>query len=172
MLSSQNVILAGALAIGLSGPVAIFSLAVHASSDGKAKTVVDKVEEAGEFGRLLQAAEAAGLVETLKGKGPFTLFAPTDDAFAKLPDGKLDELLKPENKDELAEMLTFHVVADDVTASEMAGKTKELTTVQGGLIEIDSTGRMTKVDHAAVIEPDIEASNGVIHVIDQVIMPN
>jgi uncharacterized surface protein with fasciclin (FAS1) repeats len=150
-------------------PLAAISLSAEA---GTGKTIVDTAKEAGSFNILLQAAAAAGLVDKLSGDGPFTVFAPTDNAFAQLPEGKLDMLLKPENKDKLAEILTFHVVPDEVTADDMAGEMKELETVQGGLIEINSAGRITKVAHAAVIQPDIEASNGVIHVIDQVILPN
>lgn len=161
-----------ALAAVLAAPLAVFGLAAHAGTDGSTKTIIDTAKEAGQFNTLLQAADAADLVETLSGDGPFTIFAPTDDAFAQLPEGKLDELLLPENKDKLAEILTFHVVPDEVIAEEMAGKMKELKSVQGSMIEIDSAGRMTKVEQAAVIQPDIEASNGVIHVIDQVILPN
>ena len=166
MFSTRRIALTAAVA----APLAAFGLAAQAGSS--AKTIVDTAKEAGQFSVLLQAAEAVGLVDTLNGDGPFTIFAPTDDAFAKLPEGKLDELLLPENKDQLAEILTFHVIPDEVTAEEMAGKMKELETVQGGMIEIDAAGRMTKVEHAAVIQPDIEASNGVIHVIDKVILPN
>ncbi|MEM7044885.1 MAG: fasciclin domain-containing protein [Pseudomonadota bacterium] len=165
MISSKRMALTAALA----APLAVWGLTAQA---GAGKTIVDTAKEAGQFGTLLQAAEAAGLVDTLNGEGPFTIFAPTDDAFAQLPEGTLDELLQPENKDKLAEILTFHVVPEKVTADEIAGEMKELTTVQGGMIEIDAAGRMTKVEQAAVIQPDIEASNGVIHVIDQVIMPN
>lgn len=161
-----------AIAIAVSAPLAAFGLAAHAGTNASGKTIVDTAKEAGQFNTLLQAAEAAGLVDTLNGEGPFTIFAPTDEAFAQLPEGKLDELLKPENQHELAEILTFHVVAGEITTVDMAGTMKELETVQGGMIEIDSAGRMTKVEHAAVIQPDIEASNGVIHVIDQVVLPN
>ena len=170
MLSTRQTALAIALAV--AAPLAMIGLSAKAVTDGSAKTIVDTAKEAGQFTTLLQAAEAADLVETLNGDGPFTIFAPTDDAFAQLPEGTLDELLLPENKDKLTEILTFHVVPDEITADEMAGKMKELETVQGGMIEIDSAGRMTKVEQAAVIQPDIEASNGVIHVIDQVILPN
>lgn len=156
------------LVVAIAAPLAIFALATQAA----AKTVVETAKETGQFSTLLRAAEAAGLIDMLSGEGPFTIFAPTDDAFAKLPAGKLDALLEPENKDQLVELLTFHVVPNDVTAEDMAGSMTELKTVQGGLIEIDSAGRMTKVEHAAVIQPDIEASNGVIHVIDKVILPN
>ena len=158
-----------ALTAALATPLAAISPSAKA---GTSNSIVDTAKEAGMFTTLLQAAEVAGLLDTLSNDGPFTVFAPTDDAFARLPNGKLDDLLKPENKDKLIEVLTFHVVADEVTADEMAGKMKELETVQGDMIEIDSAGRMTKVAHAAVIQPDFEASNGVIHVIDQVILPN
>ena len=157
-----------AFAAALAAPIAIWGTAADAGT----KTIVDTAKQAGQFETLLQAAEAADLVETLNGAGPFTIFAPTDDAFAQLPDGKLDDLLKPENKDELVEILTYHVVPEKVMAVDIAGKTTEVETVQGGMIEIDSAGRITKVEKAAVIQPDIVASNGVIHVIDQVILPN
>ncbi|MEM8949140.1 MAG: fasciclin domain-containing protein [Pseudomonadota bacterium] len=161
-----------ALAAALAAPMAVFGLSAEAGANAGDQTIVDIAKEAGQFGTLLQAAEAAGLVETLSGDGPFTIFAPTDDAFSQLPEGKLDELLQPENKETLAEILTFHVVPDKMTSADLAGEMKELETVQGGMIEINSAGRMTKIEHAAVIQPDIEASNGVIHVIDQVILPN
>ncbi len=157
-----------ALVTALTAPIAIWGLAAQAG----AKTIVDTAKDAGQFETLLQAVEAAGLVETLNGDGPFTIFAPTDDAFAQLPEGKLDELLKPENKEELVEVLTFHIVPEKMMAEDIAGKMTELESVQGGMIEIDSAGRMTKIEQAAMIQPDIEASNGVIHVIDQVILPN
>ena len=168
MPSTRNIALASAVA----APLAVFGLAAQAGTDGGAKTIVDTAKEAGQFGVLLAAAEAAGLVETLSGDGPFTVFAPTDDAFAALPEGTLKQLLRPDGRERLAEILTFHVIPDEITSDDMAGQMKALKTVQGGMIEIDSAGRMTKVQHAAVIQPDIEASNGVIHVIDQVIIPN
>lgn len=108
----------------------------------------------------------------LNGDGPFTIFAPGDDAFSQLPDGQLNELLEPENKEKLAEILTFHVAPEKVTAEQIVSEMKDLETVQGGMIEISSVGCMTEVEHDAVIQPDSEASNGVTHVIDQVIMPN
>ena len=161
-----------ALAAALAAPLAIWGLPAQAGGAAAGKSIVDTAKEAGQFETLIQAVEAAGLTDTLNGEGPFTVFAPTDDAFAQLPEGTLDELLLPENKEKLVEILTFHVVPDEMTAAEISGKQKELKTVQGGMIEIDSAARMTKVEHAAVIQPDIEASNGMIHVIDQVIMPN
>ena len=157
-----------AFVTALAAPIAFWGIAAQAG----AKTIVDTAKDAGQFETLLQAAKAADLVETLNSGGPFTIFAPTDDAFAQLPEGKLDELLKPENKEELVEILTFHVVPEKMMAEDIAGKMTELETVQGGMIEIDSAGRMTKIEQAALIQPDIEASNGVIHVIDQVILPD
>lgn len=144
----------------------------NAGTSDSGKTIVDIAKDAGQFETLLKAAKAAGLVDTLSGEGPYTIFAPTDDAFAALPDGQLDDLMKPENKERLAEILTFHVIPDGITAGEIAGEMSELTTVQGGVIEINSAGRMTKVEDAAVMQPDVEASNRVIHVIDRVILPN
>lgn len=111
-----------AIATALAMPLTVIGLSAEA---GAGNTIVDTSKEVGTFNTLLQAAEAAGLVDTLSGDGPFTVFAPTDDTFAQLPEGKLDDLLKPENKDELTDILTFHVVSDEVTADELAGKTKE-----------------------------------------------
>jgi uncharacterized surface protein with fasciclin (FAS1) repeats len=117
------------------------------------------------------AVKAAGLVETLKGKGPFTVFAPTDAAFAKLPDGTLKSLLKPENKDQLVAILTYHVVPGKIMASDIAGKKAMVETVQGSKLTVDATSGV-KIDEAMVISADVEASNGVIHVIDTVVLPN
>ncbi len=114
--------------------------------------------------------KAAGLVETLSGDGPFTVFAPTDEAFAKLPAGTLEDLLKPENKDKLVAILTYHVVAGKVTAADVV-KLDTATTVNGQAADITVTGGKVKVDAANVTATDIKASNGVIHVIDAVILP-
>ncbi|MEY8840273.1 fasciclin domain-containing protein [Cribrihabitans sp. XS_ASV171] len=133
------------------------------------KDIVDTAQGAGDFSTLLAAAEAAGLVETLKGDGPFTVFAPTDAAFAALPEGTVESLLMPENKDQLASILTYHVVPGKVMSGDLSdGMTP--TTVQGGEITID-LGEGVMVNDANVVNADIEASNGVIHVIDKVIMP-
>lgn len=133
------------------------------------KDIVDTATEAGDFSTLLAAAEAAGLVETLKGDGPFTVFAPTDEAFAALPEGTVDTLLMPENKDQLTSILTYHVVPGKVMSGDLSdGKTAE--TVQGSEVTIGTEGGVT-VNDANVVTADIEASNGVIHVIDGVIMP-
>jgi uncharacterized surface protein with fasciclin (FAS1) repeats len=131
--------------------------------------IVDTAVGAGSFTTLVAAVEAAGLVETLKSEGPFTVFAPTDDAFAALPEGTVESLLLPENQDQLVAILTYHVVSGKVMSGDLTdGMTA--ATVQGGEVTIDlSNGVM--VDGATVVSADIEASNGVIHVIDQVILP-
>ena len=135
------------------------------------KDIVDTAVSAGQFNTLVAAVKAAGLVETLKGDGPFTVFAPTDEAFAKLPDGTVDDLLKPENKDKLVAVLTYHVVPGKIMSSDIAGKKTEAKTVEGSTLVVDATDGVM-VDNAKVIKADIEASNGVIHVIDTVVMPN
>jgi uncharacterized surface protein with fasciclin (FAS1) repeats len=133
------------------------------------KDIVDTAIEAGSFGTLVAAVQAAGLVDTLKGEGPFTVFAPTDDAFAALPAGTVEDLLKPENKDKLTAILTYHVVPGKVMSTDLSNGMKAAT-VQGGEVTIMTDGGV-KVDDANVVSADIEASNGVIHVIDAVIMP-
>jgi len=134
------------------------------------KDIVETAVAAGSFNTLVAAVQAAGLVDTLKGEGPFTVFAPTDEAFAKLPEGTVNDLLKPENKDRLVSILTYHVVPGKVMSSDIAGKEMEVETVQGSTAEIDATNGVT-IDEATVTTADVEASNGVIHVIDTVIMP-
>ncbi|MDH3473834.1 MAG: fasciclin domain-containing protein, partial [Rhodospirillales bacterium] len=126
---------------------------------------------AGQFNTLVTAVKAAGLVDTLKSDGPFTVFAPTDEAFAKLPAGTVEDLLKPENKEKLVAILTYHVVPGKIMAGDIAGKTAMVETVQGGKLSVDATSGV-KVDNATVTSADIEASNGVIHVIDTVVLPN
>jgi len=134
------------------------------------KDIVDTAVAAGSFKTLAAALQAAGLVETLKGKGPFTVFAPTDEAFAKLPAGTVESLLKPENKAKLVAILTYHVVAGDVKAADVV-KLNSARTVQGGSVKISATGGTVKVDNATVVKTDVAASNGVIHVVDTVLMP-
>jgi uncharacterized surface protein with fasciclin (FAS1) repeats len=134
------------------------------------KDIVDTAVEAGSFKTLAAALQAAGLVETLKGKGPFTVFAPTDEAFAKLPAGTLDSLLKPENKAKLTSILTYHVVPGKVMAADVV-KLKEAKTVNGQMVKITVDGAKVKVNDANVIKTDVGASNGVIHVIDTVLLP-
>lgn len=137
---------------------------------GMTKDIVDTAVSAGSFNTLVAAVEAAGLVETLKGDGPFTLFAPTDEAFAALPAGTVEELLKPENKDKLAAVLTYHVVPGKVMSSDIAGQTLDVETVQGTTAAINATNGVM-IDEATVVTADIETSNGVIHIIDAVILP-
>ncbi|MFM1895580.1 MAG: hypothetical protein RLZZ385_654 [Pseudomonadota bacterium] len=148
-------------------------LATHANADdhGMAKDIVDTAVGAGQFTTLVAAVQAAGLVDTLKGAGPFTVFAPTDDAFAKLPAGTIEDLLKPENKDTLVAVLTYHVLPGKIMSADIMGQTAEVTTVQGSTLSVNATDGV-KVDNATVITADIETSNGVIHVIDTVVLPN
>jgi uncharacterized surface protein with fasciclin (FAS1) repeats len=131
--------------------------------------IVDTAVAAGAFKTLVAAVQAAGLVETLKGAGPFTVFAPTDDAFAKLPASAVADLLKPENKAKLQGVLTYHVVAGKVLAADVL-KLKTAKTVQGQEVSIDTTDGV-KVDGAKVVKADVLCSNGVIHIIDSVILP-
>ncbi|MFV1529408.1 MULTISPECIES: fasciclin domain-containing protein [unclassified Phaeobacter] len=148
---------------------ATLAMTTSAFAGGHAKDIVDTAAGAGDFSTLIAAVEAAGLVDTLKGDGPFTVFAPTDAAFAALPEGTVEELLKPENKDKLIEILTYHVVPGKVMSGDLVDDMKAAT-VQGSEITIDlDSGVM--VDEAKVVTADIEAENGVIHVIDTVIMP-
>jgi|TARA_B110000305_G_scaffold64957_1_gene72549 uncharacterized surface protein with fasciclin (FAS1) repeats len=141
------------------------------SSLAKAQDIVDTAIAAGQFETLVAAVQAAGLVDTLKGEGPFTVFAPTDAAFAALPEGTVENLLKPENKDQLIAVLTYHVIPGAVMSGDIAGKKLEVATVQGSDLSIDATMGV-KVDNATVVSADIETSNGVIHVIDHVLLPN
>ena len=135
-----------------------------------AKDIVDTAVGAGSFNTLVAAVKAAGLVETLKGKGPFTVFAPTDDAFKKLPPGTLEDLLKPENKEKLKGILTYHVVAGKVMAKDVV-KMKSAKTVNGQSVTISMKDKDVMVDNAKVTKTDIVCSNGVIHVIDAVVLP-
>lgn len=141
-----------------------------AHAGGAKKDIVDTAVGAGQFTTLVAAVTAAGLVDTLKGEGPFTVFAPTDEAFAKLPAGTLEDLLKPENKAKLASILTYHVVPGKVMSTDIAGKKLEPASVQGEQVSIDATDGV-KINGANVVQADIETSNGVIHVIDAVILP-
>ena len=154
--------------IAAAAAFAVSSFAL--SAQAYAADIVDTAVAAGNFKTLVAAVQAAGLVDTLKGTGPFTVFAPTDEAFAKLPAGTVDDLLKPENKDKLVAILTYHVVPGKVMAADVTGKETKAKTVQGGEITVNGTNGV-KVDGATVVQADIEASNGVIHVIDAVIMP-
>ena len=147
-------------------------VAAALASQAKAADIVETAQSAGSFNTLVAAVQAAGLVETLKGEGPFTVFAPTDAAFEKLPAGTVEDLLKPENREQLQKVLTYHVVPGRIMSSDLTGKTTAAATVEGSEVEIDASGDAVKVNEATVSQADIAASNGVIHGIDTVIMPN
>ena len=133
--------------------------------------LVDTAVAAGQFKTLATALEAAGLIDALKGPGPFTVFAPTDEAFAKLPAGTLETLLKPENKEKLKAVLLYHVVPGNVTADQVTKLNgRSVKTLQGGSVKV-RTAHGVRVDDAKVTQTDVKASNGVIHVIDTVLMP-
>jgi uncharacterized surface protein with fasciclin (FAS1) repeats len=151
---------AGALALTISAcmPVA------------KQPDIVSIASSNEQFSTLVAAVSAAGLVETLQGDGPFTVFAPTNAAFAALPAGTVENLLKPENKDQLVAILTYHVVPGAVTSDQLAGKRIDVATVQGSTVHINGTNGV-RVNNARVTQADIIASNGVIHVIDRVLLP-
>jgi uncharacterized surface protein with fasciclin (FAS1) repeats len=159
-ISMAAIVLAatGALVVGT---------AVGGSYKSAKKDIVDTAVSAGQFETLVTAVQAAGLVDTLKGEGPFTVFAPTDEAFAKLPEGTVDALLK--DKEKLAAVLTYHVVAGKVTSSEVV-KLKSAKTVNGQSLKVDASSGV-KVNNANVVKADVMASNGVIHVIDSVLLP-
>ncbi len=144
-------------------------LAGTAFAGGHSKDIVDTAVDAGTFETLVAAVQAAGLVETLKGEGPFTVFAPTDEAFAALPEGTVESLLMPENKDQLVAILTYHVVPGKVMSTDLMDD-MEAETVQGSSVTIDLDNGVM-VENATVTTADIETSNGVIHVIDTVILP-
>jgi len=148
----------------------LFAAAAFAATSAVASAadIVDTAVSAGQFNTLVKAVQAAGLVDTLKGKGPFTVFAPTDEAFAKLPAGTVEALLA--DKEKLAKILTYHVVPGKVTAAQV--KPGSVKTVQGQSLEVRTEGGAVMVDNARVIKADVMASNGVIHVIDTVVLPN
>jgi uncharacterized surface protein with fasciclin (FAS1) repeats len=161
------------LAGGIVG-VVLFVAGVHANvpwAESQPRDIVDTAVASGQFSTLAKALQAAGLVETLKGKGPFTVFAPTDEAFAKLPAGTLENLLKPENKAQLTAILTYHVVPGKLLAADVV-KQSSLKTVQGSSLRVSiKGGSNVLVDNARVVKTDIVCSNGVIHVIDSVVLP-
>lgn len=155
--------------------VALFAGTLQAQSyeqpmKEKSPNIVETAIAAGSFDTLVAAVKAAGLVETLSGEGPFTVFAPTDDAFAKLPEGTIANLLKPENKETLQSILTYHVVAGKVPASKVV-KLEKATTVQGADVSISVDEGTVSLNNAKVVKTDIMTSNGIIHVIDTVLMP-
>ena len=145
------------------------ALSTTAFAGSMSKDIVDTAVSAGSFETLVAAVQAAGLVDTLKGDGPYTVFAPTDEAFAALPEGTVENLLKPENRDQLTAILTYHVVPGKVMSGDLSNNMMAAT-VQGSDVTIMTEGGV-KVEEANVVSADIVASNGVIHVIDQVILP-
>lgn len=158
--------------------MSVFTLALTPATSVMAKhhasapmaDIVDTAVAAGSFKTLTAAVQAAGLEATLRSDGPFTVFAPTDEAFAKLPAGTVETLLKPENKDQLVSILTYHVLPGKVYSKSLIGKQIEATTVQGTTVAVNGIDGV-KVDNANVVKADIKTSNGVIHVIDTVLMP-
>ena len=140
------------------------------SAKSSTPDIVDTAVKAGSFETLVTAVKAAGLVDTLKGEGPFTVFAPSDEAFAKLPEGTVEDLLKPENKEKLQAILTYHVVPGKVMASDVV-ELSSAKTVQGQEVSVKSDDAGVQIDGAKVVKADIETANGVIHVIDSVILP-
>ena len=158
------------LVVGLVAGVLALGTVAAADQPQGAKDIVDTAVAAGSFKTLATALQSASLIDTLKGPGPFTVFAPTDEAFAKLPAATLADLLKPENRAKLQRVLTYHVVAGRVTAADVA-KLTTAKTVSGDSVDITVKGGAVMVDKARVTQADISASNGVIHVIDAVILP-
>lgn len=177
-----------ALLLGLCVPALAFGVAACSSDDNESSSttteqtdssmtdeasemnIVETAQATPDLSTLVEAVVAADLVETLSGEGPFTVFAPTNEAFAKLPPAELQRLLKPANKDELAKILTYHVVAGDVMSSDLTNGQK-VKTVEGQDLTITIAGDKVKVNDATVVQPDIETSNGVVHVIDGVLLP-
>jgi uncharacterized surface protein with fasciclin (FAS1) repeats len=150
--------------------LAVATLSMVSSVSARAADIVDTAVAAGSFKTLVAAVKAADLVDTLKGKGPFTVFAPTDAAFAKLPKATLASLLKPENKSKLAAILTYHVVPGKILAKDVAGKVQNVKTVNGASVRVNGS-RGVMVNASKVTKADIETSNGVIHVINNVLLP-
>lgn len=163
--------------LAASATIAMIATPVMAEHHGDKKMhdaakadIVDTAVAAGSFTTLVAAVQAVGLEDTLRGEGPFTVFAPTDDAFAALPEGTVESLLQPENKDQLVSILTYHVVPGKTKSADLAGQTISVATVNGADVAVDGTDGVT-VNGANVVQADIWTSNGVIHVIDAVIMP-
>ncbi len=175
-LNDENTIMKTLRTFKISVLLILTTLSINVMAGGhghhnKKKDIVDTAVKAGSFTVLVAAVKAAGLVDTLKGDGPFTVFAPTDAAFAKLPEGTIETLLKPENKQMLADILTYHVVSGKVNAKDVV-KLDSAKTVQGNNVHIMvKNGGVVLNDNSNVVKTDIATSNGVIHVIDTVIMP-
>ena len=156
---------------GFLAGAAVAASIVLSTGFARAADIVDTAVAAGNFTTLVAAVKAAGLVDTLKGPGPFTVFAPTDAAFAALPGGTVETLLKPENKAKLVSVLTYHVLPGRVMSADIAGKKLDPKTVEGQALAVDASGAAVKVNDATVIKADIGTDNGVIHVIDKVLLP-
>ena len=171
MIRTARTALSAGLLLGLAAPMAIAGHheGGHAATQSQAD-IVETAVAAGQFETLAAALTAAGLVETLKGDGPFTVFAPTDAAFAALPAGTVESLLEPANRDKLRSILRYHVVAGRVTADQVMGMDRA-ETVQGESVSIRVDGDRVMVDGATVVKADVMAGNGVIHVVDAVLMP-
>ena len=159
-----------ALVTTAASAVVSFGMATSAFAGGHLPDIVETAIEAGSFNTLVAAVEAAGLVDTLKGDGPFTVFAPTDEAFAALPEGTVESLLLPENLETLQAVLTYHVIPGKVMSADIAGQELSVATVEGSEVSINATDGVM-IDGATVVTADVEADNGVIHVIDAVILP-
>ncbi len=158
------------IAATLGAALAVTGATATLAGNMAKKDIVDTAVGAGSFTTLVAAVQAAGLVDTLKGDGPFTVFAPTDEAFAALPEGTVENLLKPENKDQLVQILTYHVVPAKVMSGDIAGKKATVATVEGEKLNVNARNGV-KVNGAKVVSADIGATNGVIHVIDKVLIP-
>jgi len=163
--SLVKVLATGILALAIASTGSL----VSAGSCGDAHDIVDTAVEAGSFNTLVAAVKAAGLVDALKGDGPFTVFAPSDEAFAKLPEGTVASLLEPANKDKLTAILTYHVVPGKILSSDV--KPGNVETLQGSQASISEKKGVLMIDQAKIVATDVNATNGVIHVIDSVIMP-
>ncbi len=157
----KNILAAGVIVAG----TVVSAVAANASN------LVQTAVDADQFKTLVAAVQAAGLGDALSGPGPFTVFAPTDEAFAKLPEGTVEDLLKPENREKLVAILTYHVIPGKVMAGDVAGKKLSVETVQGDDLAVDAMSGGVMINGATVTAADIEASNGVIHVINQVVLP-
>ena len=152
--------------------IAVIALSVSiGAASATSKNIVETAVQSGKFNTLVAAIKAAGLVNTLNGKGPFTVFAPSDTAFSKLPAGTVDGLLKPENKAKLVSILAYHVIPGKVMSGDIAGKKISVKTVQGSKISVDAMYGV-KINDSNIVSADIAATNGVIHVIDKVLIPN
>jgi uncharacterized surface protein with fasciclin (FAS1) repeats len=170
MKSAMPIAMATIMLVGFTTSLSSLAAANKGSMSGE-MDIVDTAVAAGTFNTLAAALDAADLIPTLKGDGPFTVFAPTDEAFAKLPAGTVESLLKPENRDQLVAILTYHVVSGKVMAKDVVNLS-EATTVNGSDISIMVVDGKVRINDATVIAADVATSNGVIHVVDTVILPN